>query len=740
MIGHLVSAPLCISAADDHVAVEPLEILNYREERQKILTAMTTTGKRLRWRQEFARASDAVELLAATCDVLHFTGHGRPDRVIFEEDSGRAKDVDREQLAALLQNMVPPKLVFVSACYSESVADVFIGAGIRHVIAVNKAEAVLDAVALDFAETFYKMLITGDTVLRSFNLAKARVHFQKPNSSEYVKFKLLPEEDNHEVVIFEALEDGPVIKENRRPIMVRNLTPPCSDFLGRNLIVQRIYACLERGAQHVPHVTIVGQKHAGKSQIARAVAQYAAERFEVSNVFYVDCRAHFASDDEAHRVFGAALGLGDCDTREVFVQNLTAEAGEFTNLLLILDNVDEWIAQEGPHRATFYGLQWALSEVSNLTLLVTGEKNPQHVESGRIFEVGPLTVEDAGRLFLRCMPREPRREEIWPDRVEMDLAGSSAHLALSQKSYIRATEGDPMLVRELAALCTDSVNLSADEEMLLEKVSSLRERLAHPRWDMRVNSGHTSRGARSANGEPRASPLSTPSGSHRPLAPAVAGRMSDEAPDPYRRADADESPGYVHWRRLCAELDAEVQGRLLSERGLTHEMCEFLRVGGKWNGFAPNRDESPVDVRGWDSFWYWMDRYIFLLKSCGIWDMRSPDGEYLIQPFRSSADAAQVLRERSRGAGDVVIRFSTSMPRNFVLMFFPDAARATVQEVPVRIERDGHAVAPLKSPRSGQVREVQFESFAELVIQTPEVLSISGVDKEVIFGAAAGGR
>lgn len=67
------------------------------------------------------------------------------------------------------------QLVFVSSCHSENVANVFLEAGIKHVVAVHSDSLVVDASATMFAKHFYLSLFSGDTVRTAFEVAKAFV-------------------------------------------------------------------------------------------------------------------------------------------------------------------------------------------------------------------------------------------------------------------------------------------------------------------------------------------------------------------------------------------------------------------------------------------------------------------------------------------------------------------------------------------------------------------------------------
>lgn len=60
------------------------------------------------------------------------------------------------------------KVVFVSACHSEIIGQLFKRVGIPVVVAVNSQTAILDDVCKLFARHFYQHLITGNSPLKAF--------------------------------------------------------------------------------------------------------------------------------------------------------------------------------------------------------------------------------------------------------------------------------------------------------------------------------------------------------------------------------------------------------------------------------------------------------------------------------------------------------------------------------------------------------------------------------------------
>jgi len=63
------------------------------------------------------------------------------------------------------------ELVFVSACHSEEIGNIFSKCGIPVVIAVNSEFAILDDICLIFARHLYIQLLQGATVQNAFESA-----------------------------------------------------------------------------------------------------------------------------------------------------------------------------------------------------------------------------------------------------------------------------------------------------------------------------------------------------------------------------------------------------------------------------------------------------------------------------------------------------------------------------------------------------------------------------------------
>ena len=118
----------------------PIDELNMECERKVLEKVIFDSGLSIRFRSAVATKE---ELELQDCTIAHFSMHGSEVRGLgfeysledFNSFNIGAVDYFTEIDKSLEFN---PKLVFLSACHSESVADIFLSIGVRHIIAVNR--------------------------------------------------------------------------------------------------------------------------------------------------------------------------------------------------------------------------------------------------------------------------------------------------------------------------------------------------------------------------------------------------------------------------------------------------------------------------------------------------------------------------------------------------------------------------------------------------------------------------
>ena len=72
------------------------------------------------------------------------------------------------------------KVVFLSACFTEGLADCFLEAGATHVVCIKKEDSVLDEACIKFSQTFYESLFEDKKCpCDAFNIALQMISISK---------------------------------------------------------------------------------------------------------------------------------------------------------------------------------------------------------------------------------------------------------------------------------------------------------------------------------------------------------------------------------------------------------------------------------------------------------------------------------------------------------------------------------------------------------------------------------
>jgi hypothetical protein len=127
-----------------------------------------------------------TEILNSKPEVLHFSGHGGPGELVFEDHNGWTKTVSGEALAQLIALCPTIKIVLLNACYTESIAKLVS----PHVSAVIGCEvSISDEAATQFTRAFYRALAHGHDVGTAFALGKNEISLAG-SPTEAAKYKI----------------------------------------------------------------------------------------------------------------------------------------------------------------------------------------------------------------------------------------------------------------------------------------------------------------------------------------------------------------------------------------------------------------------------------------------------------------------------------------------------------------------------------------------------------------------
>jgi hypothetical protein len=115
-------------------------------------------------------------LLAEEFDVVHFSGHGSNDGILFEDDQGKPLKPPPEALSRILAGYSPPiRCVVLNACFSADEARLIS----RHIpFVVGMDASISDGGAIEFSRGFYDALGAGKDETKAYQEGVHRMHLK----------------------------------------------------------------------------------------------------------------------------------------------------------------------------------------------------------------------------------------------------------------------------------------------------------------------------------------------------------------------------------------------------------------------------------------------------------------------------------------------------------------------------------------------------------------------------------
>lgn len=467
----LFSAPLAWT--DTRNQLHPIQTLDYPGERDTLIQAFREASRDIGVRFDFATTDTLRTALSLGVKVLHFSGHGHPHCLNFEDGRSGLQFVTMDALRSLCQaggNQL--EFVFVSACHSRRAGEAFVGAGVPHVVCVTVEAQLLDAAAMAFTRAFYLALAVGRTVSDSFDIGKQAVITSPyvPNSLvEGEKFLLLPEDSDHNTPVFHAKQviqwpiPGSSLKGLNCDLVDNSYLPPTpEDFEGREVdMYSTIRILLSRRL-----VTIVGENGCGKSSVAIAVCSYLLQRRKFENgVIFVRLRGiitHEAfllslsqaiksgSHELASRFASLNEGLKKSKDSIREQEDILLTFLSPLKTLIVLGNISGLLAG-GASSETSTDLKMFLSRLfdrcSFVKMLTTGNEIIGMTGFGiveHVVSLGPLSLYSSLRLFARLSPPLATAAQkvkfvkslLLPDQANVTLESRELSPAAAQILYM----------------------------------------------------------------------------------------------------------------------------------------------------------------------------------------------------------------------------------------------------------------------------------------------------------------
>ena len=296
---------------------QELRLLDTQQEIELLRESLRDAHRQLHFRVDVATPQNLRTVATNGAVMIHYSGHGSPDILAFENGRGEVHRLEVESLRSLFSaGGVHTKVVFVSACHSEMAGRKFTEAGVEHVIALNNR--VTDNSSRIFAQNFYISLFRGkQTVQEAFDIASNMVMVMEGGKpSDEKKFLLLPEDKSHDTIIFPNCPEGDYIDETDE-LAYNGCDRALKSFIGRNRVMQQIFSFL--GVSNNRWVTIRGERGIGKTTLSSRVCEYMNERKLFDAIYFVPLKrmgATSSSDcNQLAEIFGRCIE-GDLRNRE----------------------------------------------------------------------------------------------------------------------------------------------------------------------------------------------------------------------------------------------------------------------------------------------------------------------------------------------------------------------------------------------------------------------------------------
>ncbi|ETO28075.1 hypothetical protein RFI_09060 [Reticulomyxa filosa] len=305
----------------------PLMQLNVKEERDRLFETLRSCSVQLSAKHAIATSTSMFSSLTSGCRIMHYSGHGLPQALIFEDSKhvGVAHPFSCDNIAL--------------AC------NAFVAAGIKHVIAVKTEFELNDDAASEFTNHFYHSLLNCYTIADAFKHAKnAVVGMAGIGKQDEKKFVLLPADPTGRIHNVKLFHPGELMKGELRddsvPLPPTNLPSPVPHFIGRSADMVKVFRYLVDSGTKM--VGLTGMAGIGKSALAIMTATYLCHRsIFKGGVFYIDVAKLMSTHPTLESMLVHTMQSHE---RYQHIPQHTFLGGmhKFDRLLLVFDHIDKF--------------------------------------------------------------------------------------------------------------------------------------------------------------------------------------------------------------------------------------------------------------------------------------------------------------------------------------------------------------------------------------------------------------
>jgi hypothetical protein len=218
--------------------------------------------------------------------ILHFSCYGNADCIALENGFGYMQALALDSLKKVVARS-SVKVVVVSSCYSNHLAEAFLAAGVPHVVALQRESTFVDKRSLGFVRGFYQALGERKSLAEAFGDGIQECTASSSSSDALVPYRLLPEDANHDVnVFFQSPPSSlvPASVASRDDMSILRSIP--DRFVGREVDMYEILESLR--VDDV--IRIGGGPGCGKKSLLAVLGRYILDRsdsFRIDSIYWL---------------------------------------------------------------------------------------------------------------------------------------------------------------------------------------------------------------------------------------------------------------------------------------------------------------------------------------------------------------------------------------------------------------------------------------------------------------------
>ena len=181
----LYANPIVCQKSNGQISAMKEDNIDYESEIELFKGVFEESKKSIKVQIDIANLDNLTKAIKKEPIIFHISCHGsfhyEGDENVFgfnfEDNKGKVCYYSTKDLETLFRYINPTKkfpidICFLSTCHSASAANLFSETIAKCVICVNSQTKILDKAAQIFAQTFYKKLLEGKSILESFEISK----------------------------------------------------------------------------------------------------------------------------------------------------------------------------------------------------------------------------------------------------------------------------------------------------------------------------------------------------------------------------------------------------------------------------------------------------------------------------------------------------------------------------------------------------------------------------------------